>query len=170
MFKNARSLLMITGALAVGVFPVSAHARAQMGPGLRPQGVGDLGPLKMLLRTANLTADQQAQVHELLQSHRTLVQPLEAQIRTLHEQMADKLLTVGTVNAADFVSWQSQVAQLRTQIADQALKTALKIRALLSNDQIQHMNQVSQRMRSLHKEMETLVNPEGTEPPPPGGP
>jgi hypothetical protein len=170
MFKNARGLLALTGALAVFVIPVSAQARAQLGPGLRPQGVGDLGPLKMLLRSANLSADQQAQVHELLQTHRTQVQPLEAQIRSIHEQMADRLLTVGTVNATDFSSWQSQVSQLRTQIADQALKTALKIRALLSNEQIQHMNQVSQRMRSLHKEMETLVNPEGVEPSTPGGP
>jgi hypothetical protein len=78
--------------------------------------------------------------------------------------MANKLLGAGSVTAADFIALQDQVAQLRVQVSDQTLKTALKIRAVLSNDQLAHMNQVSQRLQSMHQEMETLVNPESSVP------
>ena len=167
MFMNKHRLLILGCSLALG--SMSATANAQMGP---PHGEGgsDLGPLKMLLRNANLTEDQQAQVHQLMQSQRSQVQPLEKQIRALREQMANKLLSVGTVTAADFSSMQQQMAQLRGEVADQTLKTALKIRALLSNDQLNRMNQVSQRLQAIHKEMDTLLNPDGAPELGPGGP
>jgi Spy/CpxP family protein refolding chaperone len=167
MLSNRHKLMVLGSCLALGSLSVTANA--QMGPP-HGEGGGELGPLKMLLRNANLTPDQQTQVHELMQSQRTQVQPIEKQIRALREQMADKLLSVGTVTAADFSSMQQQMAQLRSQIADQTLKTTLKIRALLSNDQLTRMNQTSQRLQAIHKEMETLVNPDGAPELGPGGP
>jgi Spy/CpxP family protein refolding chaperone len=167
MVLNKHKLLGLGCLVALGAF--STRANAQMGPP-HGEGGGELGPLKMLLRNANLTEDQQTQVHQLMQSQRSQVQPIEKQIRALREQMADKLLSVGTVTAADFASMQQQMAQLRSQLADQTLKTALKIRALLSNDQLNRMNQVSQRLQAIHREMETIMNPEGAPELGPGGP
>jgi periplasmic protein CpxP/Spy len=167
MVTNGRALL----ALCLAFAALPATALAQMGPPMRGEGMGQLGPLKMLLRSANLTADQLSQVRELMQSQRSQVQPIEKQIRALREQMADKLLAVGSLTAADFASLQQQLTQLQTQLADQTLKTALKIRALLSNEQLTRMNQVNQRVQSMHKEMESLMNPEGSPPDlGPGGP
>ena|SRR5450432_3395931 len=154
--------LLVLAAVALGT--LSASARAQGGPQGHGEWMGELGPLKMLLRSANLTTEQQAQVQQLMQSNRSQVQPLEKQLRALREQMANKLLGSGSVTAADFITLQDQVAQLRAQVSDQTLKTALKIRAVLSNDQLAHMNQVSQRLQTMHQEMETLVNPENSVP------
>jgi len=163
-----RRMWVLVSFLALG--GLSASARAQMGPP-HGEGVGEIGPLKMLLRSASLTQDQQAQVHQLMQSQRSQVQPLEKQIRALREQIADKLLNTGTVTAADLGALQQQIAQLQSQVADQTLKTVLKIRALLSNEQLTRMNQVHQKLKALHGEMESLVNPDGSEPGPgPGGP
>jgi protein CpxP len=169
MFTSGRTLLVLAGFLALSILP--SEADAQMGPPPHGEGMGELGPLKMLLRSANLTEDQQAQVHQMVQAQRSQVQPIEKQIRALREQMADKLLSVGSVTAADFASLQQQLAQLQAQVADQTLKTALKIRALLSNEQLNRMNQVSHKLQAMHKEMEALMNPEGGAPEPgPGAP
>jgi len=161
MVENVRTLLVLVGGRVVGT--MAGTASAQMGPP-RGEGMGELGPFKMLLRSANLTSDQQTQVHQLMQSQRSQVQPIEKQIRALREQLADKLLGPGTVTAADFTSLQQQLSQLQTQLADQTLKTALKIRALLSNDQLSRMSQVSTRLQSMHREMESLMNPDGNAP------
>ena len=90
--------------------PLSAPARAQGGPQGHGEWMGELGPLKMLLRSANLSTEQQGQVQQLMQSNRSQVQPLEKQLRALREQMANKLLGAGSVTAADFISLQDQAA------------------------------------------------------------
>jgi protein CpxP len=154
-----------TTLLTAVCFALPASARAQMPPP-HGEGMGEIGPMKMLLRSANLTSDQQTQVHQLMQTQRSQVQPLQAQIHALREQLATKLFNTGAVTIADLTPIQQQIAKLQAQIADEALKTALKIHGLLSNDQLSRMAQTHQKMESLHAQMESLMNPDGNGPGP----
>jgi periplasmic protein CpxP/Spy len=152
-----KTIALAAASLAIVALP--AAALAQMPP--HGEGMSEIGPMKMLLRSANLTSDQQAQVRQIMQSQHAQVQPLQSQIRSLRQQITAKLYNTGSVTISDLTPIQQQIAQVQAQIADQTLKTALKIRALLSNDQLGRMSQANQKLESLHTEMESLMNPEG---------
>jgi Spy/CpxP family protein refolding chaperone len=157
MFAPLKTVLFGSVCLAIAALPAAASAEPPHG-----EGMGEIGPMKVLLRTANLTSDQQAQVRQLMQTNREQVQPLRSQIHTLRQQIAAKLFNTGTVTMADLTPMEQQIAQLHAQIADASLKAALKIRALLSNDQLTRMAQTNQKLESLHAQMESLMNPDGT--------
>ncbi|MGH6877459.1 MAG: Spy/CpxP family protein refolding chaperone, partial [Rhizomicrobium sp.] len=62
---------------------------------------GGGSPFMMLLKSANLTEAQHAQLHQIMESERSQMKSVYQQSRAIHEQIADKLLASGTVNASD---------------------------------------------------------------------
>jgi Spy/CpxP family protein refolding chaperone len=119
----------------------------------------------MLLRSANLTSDQQAQVHQLMQAAHSQNQPLEQQLRQIHEQIANKLTGTASVTASDITPLQQQGAKVRDQLATQMIQTAIQIRTILTPAQLQTISQLHQKLAGLHDQMDDLLNPGGQAPP-----
>jgi periplasmic protein CpxP/Spy len=148
---------MVTCALAGASFAQGmGHGPGFGGP---PQMMGGPPPFMMLLKTANLTEAQRTQVRQILKSDRSTIKGEFGQLHSIHEQIADKLLSKGAVSASDLEPLVQQAAKIQQQIDMQRLQTALKIRALLTPDQLSKVAQTHQRLKGLFDQMRTIVGP-----------
>ncbi len=136
------------------------------GGGFPPLPPVIIPPIMMGLQAAHLTPDQRAQVDQILQSNRARVAPLADQLRSVHEQIANKLLGPGAVSESDLAPLENQAAQLDAQIQQQALNASIRIRALLTPEQVTRMAQFHQKMAALQAQMQALTN-EGSQQPSP---
>lgn len=59
--------------------------------------------LPMLLRGADLTAEQKTQAGKVMAAHRPTFEALFKQLRAAKEEMAEKLLASGEVQAEDLI-------------------------------------------------------------------
>ncbi len=172
--KKYRNVVRIFAVAAIVASVVVGAALAQeMGPGPGPgmgfggphmmmHGPGGPPPFMMLLRSANLNADQQKQVRQILESDRATARGNFEKLHSIHEQIADKLLSPGSVSAADLEPLQKQAEKIQQQMDEQRLQTALKIRALLSADQLKKVAQTHQKMKSLFEQMRSIMGPPGS--------
>jgi len=101
-------------------------------------GAGRLIPL--LLRSADLTADQEAQAHQILEAGRPAMKDLFTQLRQANDDLASLLLGSQDVQTDAVAAEQAVIAQLQQQLAQQETDTVLAIRALLSPDQLAKAN------------------------------
>jgi Spy/CpxP family protein refolding chaperone len=138
----------------------AAAASAQMPPGIGGPGGAMPLPLMMLIRQANLTSDQQAKVHDIMRANFSQAQPLLEQLRSVHDQIADKLMSTGTVGASDLTPLQTQEAQIHQQLDSQMMSTALQIRGLLSADQLARIASLHSQLKSLRSQIDALLGPE----------
>jgi len=169
---NKGKYLVIAGL----AFLIAAPAAALAHGGCRGFGSPMFGgppamppPFMMLLRTANLSADQQAQVQKIIESNRAKVEPLFKQLHSIREQIADKLLTSGTVDQSGLEALQKQAAQIHDQIGSSMLSTAIAVRGVLTADQLNRLADVHAKLKSIHEQIKTLLNADGSEDGP-GGP
>jgi Spy/CpxP family protein refolding chaperone len=160
-----RRMILLTGLLVGSLWSATLHAQP-MGPPPMMKGMGGPhmmlggdGPgimLPLVLRHANLTSDQQAQVHKIMEADHQDLQALFKQLQTANSQLADKLFAPGTVQASDLAPQVQQITQLRQQLMEQGLKTALAIRAVLTPDQLAKVSQLKDRMEKLQAEMRSV--------------
>src|SRR5262245_52322340 len=152
-------------AISLSAMPAAAQGRGGWagpgggpgGPWAGPGGHGEIFPLRMIMRTAGLTDAQRGQVRQILDSHRPRFQALRGQIRTLTMQLTDKLYAPGAVSVDDATAIRQQISQLRDQLGQEGLQTALEIRNVLTPDQLTKVAQVRQRMQELRTEMQNLM-------------
>jgi len=165
-----RTLLatMATGALlAAGLH--GAHAFGHGGPGScgrRPgmamaEGPGML-PLPLLLSV--MTPDQRAQLGDVMKAEKPAMQSLLDKMRTAHEELADRVFAPGKLTAADLDAQVKKMAALRDQLVQQALATTLKVRALLTPEQLAEAAKKKNRLRELGQEMRSLLPEPGEDP------
>ncbi len=147
-------------AAAVGVLALLsgwAPAHAQMsGHGRGGEGGDSRRILPLMLRSANLTPDQQTRVREILSAHRTASQPVVAQLRQAQNDLADKLFAPAQVKGDDLQSQLQKIAQLREQLLQDSAKTVLEVRALLTPEQLGKAAQAKDRLRQLQGEIRQL--------------
>jgi Spy/CpxP family protein refolding chaperone len=146
-----------SAAIALMVLMFSAAAASA-----QPVGIGGPGdpmpmPLMMLTRQANLTSDQQAKVHNMMRSNFSQAQPLLKQLRGVHDQIADKLMSTGTVSASDLAPLQAQETQIQQQLDSQMMSTALQIRGLLSKEQLTRIANLHNQLKSLRAQIDALL-------------
>ena len=128
---------------------------ALMGPGIIGDGPGMMIPL--LLRGIDLTDDQKVRIKDIMKTQRTNLRTLFSQVRTAHEEMADKLLTPGEVKAEDFTPQLQRITQLREQLLRDGLTVMLEVRQILTPEQLAKAAHLKERMQALHEEMRGLV-------------
>jgi Spy/CpxP family protein refolding chaperone len=133
--------------------PPIAHAGGQMG------GYDGDFLLPFLLRTVNLTSDQETKVRGILSSHQTSTASLGAQLEQAEDDFAAKLFGAGQVERADLNAQLQRMSRLHEQLSEDSVETALEIRALLTPDQIRRAGQVRARLKQLHEEMLKLLGP-----------
>jgi Spy/CpxP family protein refolding chaperone len=154
------AVLVVTSCL--GILPGYAQSR----PGFhRPGMMGDgtAMTLPLLLRGANLTADQKAQVKQIMANHRATFRNLFSQLRTVQDQISSKLFSTGAVSESDVAPQLQQVTALRSQLAEEGLRVALEIRNILTPDQLNKAAQLKTQMQSLRNQMKDLVGPRPAE-------
>jgi Spy/CpxP family protein refolding chaperone len=142
---------------------VSAFAAAlTLATPARAMPNGDLGGrwsprLHAMIKYANLTSEQSTQVQAILEKAAPQRKSLRHQEGAIREQIANKMLSAGTVNTADFTSLVQQDAQIHQQLVDLTLGVAVQIRTLLTPAQISHVAQVHQQVKSLDTQRRALL-------------
>ena len=143
--------------LASGAQPAAAQG---MGPGMVHGWGRDSGlALPFLIRAVNLTPEQNTRVRAILSSHRTATRSTMEQLRKAQEELADKLIPPGQVQAADVQPQLQQIGQLREQLLHDSAQIALDVRAILTREQLARVGQVKTRMQQLRVEMRQLFAP-----------
>jgi len=137
------------------------HSHGAMGAHMGMGGMGGDSHFMMLLKSANLTSAQHAQVREILQNERAQMKPVYQGIHAVHEQLAAKLLHPGAVSAADLAPIEQKAVRYQEQIDRDMIETALAIRNVLTPEQIARLAQVHQKLQNLHAQIRSLMGPEG---------
>jgi Spy/CpxP family protein refolding chaperone len=155
-------------AAAVLIAGFLGTAYAQPHPGFRGPRAGMMGEgagmtLPLLLRGANLTADQKTQVQQIVGNHRATFQSLFSQLRAAQDQISSKLLSTGAVSESDLAPQLQQISTLRSQLAEEGLRVALEIRSILTPDQLAKAAQFKTQMQSLRSQMKSLMAPPAAE-------
>jgi periplasmic protein CpxP/Spy len=151
--------LVTMGAAPVGGNGVFIYRSTAGGfPPMPPMPPMIIPPLLTGMQVAHLTADQQNHVDTILQSNASQTAPLIQQLQSVHEQIANKLLSPGTVSASDLTPLEEQAAQLDSEIQQQALNASVQIRAILTPDQVARMAQFHQKMAALQAQMNNLMH------------
>ena len=126
------------------------HGHAQM--------FGDSGAmmLPLVLKHAKLSPEQTKQVQTIMDTDRQALRSLFTQLEAANSQLTHKLFAAGTIQAADLTPQVQQISQLRQQLMEQGVKTALSIRAILTPEQLAKVSQLNERIQKLHAEMRSI--------------
>ena len=178
MWKSKFSILIATAMVGSSLF--THAARAQMGMGPPPGGMmgGPLGgmmsgppsvppPLMMALRAAAPNFDQQKQINDIMDSSRKSSAPLMDQMHSIREQIADKLLSSGSVSAADMAPLLTQQEQIQQKLDAQMVSTAIQIRGVLTSDQLSRVSATNDKLKQIHSQIESILGPPPSAPPAP---
>lgn len=135
--KSKMAIISAVGVLAVALVTGIAFAQTEgehnsmhqhMHGGMMGGGMG------FPMRELNLTADQHAQIKQIMQAERPNMKPLMQQEMQIHQQMM-QLITSGAFDQAKATAIASQEAQTHVQIEVEHAKIASQIYQLLSSDQ-----------------------------------
>jgi len=126
------------------------------GPGRFMMGEGPSEMMPLVLRHAGLTPEQSDQVHKIMEADHDALRALFNQLRAANDELASKLFAPGSVQAADLAPQVQRITQLRQQLMDQGLKTALTIRAVLKPEQLAKVSQIKDRMMKVQAEMRSI--------------
>lgn len=153
----------IPGGPGSGSFRPGMPGPGMPGPGM-PLGPGPMmnGPammLPLLLRGANLTAEQHTQISQIMNNHHATFTDLFDQLRTAQEKLADELFGAGGLQETELAQQSQQVSQLRNQLAQEGLKVMLDIRAILTPEQLAKAAQLRQQMQTQRRELRKFFGP-----------
>lgn len=161
MWKNKLSILIATAILAGSFGAGVARAQDMMGP--PPNMIGGPPPvpppLMMALRAANPTDDQKKQIHDILESARTSTASQMQQMHSIRDQIADKLLSSGTVSATDLTPLLAQQATFQQQLDNQMIATAIQIRGVLTADQLSKVSAAHDKLKQIHSQIDAILGP-----------
>jgi Spy/CpxP family protein refolding chaperone len=158
--------IMLAATAAIGLFcapPLLAQtptATTNAGGGLGHHAMhGSFSHFGMLLKSANLTTAQQAQVHQILEANKAQSKALFLQLKAVREQISAKLLAT-SVTAANLAPLQQQLTHTQQLMNQDMIDTALAIRNVLTPEQVARLAQVHQQLQGLHQQIESLMGPE----------
>ncbi len=152
-------------AACLALVPASLHADP-LGPfhmmGRGGSMAADSGGmmLPLLLKHVHLTPEQTKQVQAIMDGDRQNLRTLLTQLQAANDQLASKLFAPGNVQAADLAPQIQTVNQLRQQLMEHGIKTALAVRAVLTPEQLTKAAQLKERLQKVHAEMRSLFEGE----------
>jgi Spy/CpxP family protein refolding chaperone len=140
----------------------SAAAEPMATAGFGHHGMGGMGgmhgsPFLMLLSSANLTQAQQSQIQLILNSDKAQMDSLHAQLQSIHEQFAAKLLGQGSVTTSDLKPLVDQAARAEAALTENMANTAVAVRNVLTAEQVKKLADVHRKLRSLHTQVRSLL-------------
>jgi len=160
--KKRTLILSAVATTTLGLAPVHARPRFGMGAAsmMGPGGDGPAMMLPLLLRSANLTDEQEAQVQKIMADRRAQTRALVREMRAGQAALLDKLFAAGDPKVDDLKPELDRLTRARQQLMDHAVTTALDIRKVLTPEQLARAAKIKDRMRALHDQMRDLVEPE----------
>jgi Spy/CpxP family protein refolding chaperone len=149
--------------IAIGLWSFPVRTQEMHGPEMHgSSGAGRMighGPgtmLPLLLRGANLTDDQKAQIKQIMGSHHATFRNLFGQLHAAHEEMHKKLFEPGALQESDLMSQSQEISQLHNQLKQEGIKVMLEIRQVLTPEQLTKAGQLMQEMQTLRAQMRKL--------------
>jgi Spy/CpxP family protein refolding chaperone len=139
-----RSIVLI-GLVAISVTALGVYAQSStpappppcMGPHRGHMMGGGPGRLiHLLMRSTDMTPDQQAQAHAILDANHSTVEGIFTQLRQANADLANLLLAAQDVQADALSTELTKINQLQLQLDQQTANTVLAIRALLTPEQL----------------------------------
>ena len=113
-----------------------------------------------ILHALNLTDAQKAQVHEAEHAAWSQSKPIMAQMRKVHEDMANALTAAGTVTPEQLAPLAQQEEQLRTQLDQIHLNTVVQVRNLLTPEQVAQAASMHAKLAALHEQEHEIMGHE----------
>jgi Spy/CpxP family protein refolding chaperone len=135
MTKTKRNTLLI-GLAAASLYAFSAYAQPPMMGRHHGGGCGPGKLVHVLLRSADLTADQETQAHSILDSSHATAEEIFTQMHQAHADLANLLLGPQDVAADALAAQLTKINQLQLQLAQQETSTVVALRAILTPDQL----------------------------------
>ena len=146
------------GAQTAAAQPMGMAHLAHMGGGMHGSA------FLMLLRSADLTPVQQSQIQLILNSNKAQMQALHAQLESIHEQFAAKLLNQGSVSAADLKPLVQEAARVEAELTENMATTAIAVRNILTSEQVKKLAEVHRKLHALHTQVRSLLGSGGNVP------
>lgn len=137
--------------------PPAAHGPARGGFGHAHFGHRGMGGLSFL-RGVTLTDAQRGQIRDLMHSDMRTSRPLLQELRADRGKMGDMLASTAAVDQADLTRMQQHDAQLMQQIGTQRIATILKVRALLTPDQLKQSEDAHKQLAALHQQRDKILH------------
>lgn len=138
--------------------------------GRRGQFGGQRGDGLPMLKSLNLTNQQQAQLKAIRDQYEPQRQTLEEQLRTGHDKMRD--LMTGNASDEEIRAQHRQMQQLQSQMADQRLESMLAMRKVLTPEQRSQLGQMMDdrrdQMRDRMEQWQEKRKQKGQDQPYPG--
>jgi Spy/CpxP family protein refolding chaperone len=163
VISRALIAILVGFALTAAITAPAAAQAPGRPPGHEPGMHGPMGrtdgDLWLLIRSANLTPEQQAKVRAILSAHRSTARPLIEQLRQAQQELGAKLLAPGAVQTNDVQPLLLRIGQLRDNLALDSAQAVLEVRAVLTPEQIARAAQVRERLHQLREEMRQLTQP-----------
>ncbi len=165
MNSLSRKWRVVSAAVVVAGLCSSMPARAEdMGhspflmpaPGPMTMGEGPPMMLPLIFRSADLPPEQREKVKQIMKTDRAALHDLFRQLETANSQLADRLFAGGNVQPADLTTQVSHITDLRRQLMERGVKTALAIRAVLTPEQLSKVTALKARMDKVRSEMRDI--------------
>jgi hypothetical protein len=109
------------------------------------------------LRAAELTPAQQEKMRQIMDSERNQSEAAIGRLHIIHEQISDKLLGTKAVSEAELASLAQQANEVNEQMQQQWLRTAIRIRSILTPDQLSRMNAFHHQVTAINAQIEALM-------------
>ena len=155
--REWRGAVIMVGVLAAALWTASAFGQPHGGRGAEWGRGGDEMFLPLLVRGVGLTEAQQAQVKQIVASHRPKFEALLRQLRAAREQLDEKLYGPGPVTPEELTPLIQQIGKLREPLMQESLQVALEVRKVLTPDQLARAMRRRQRLNELRAEMRNLL-------------
>jgi Spy/CpxP family protein refolding chaperone len=143
---------LVLAATAAGALSVSGAAVAQpMGPGFHHGGGMEF------LHGITLTDAQKAQMKSIHQSGWAQMKSIMTQMRSVHEQMVNRMLAAGEVTAEALSPLVQQEESLRNQMDAIHLSETLQMRAVLTPEQLAQAASTHAKLETLHQQEHAVM-------------
>jgi Spy/CpxP family protein refolding chaperone len=145
-----RSIVLI-GLVAISVTALGVYAQSSTpappppcmehhrGPKMGTMGMMGGGPgrlIHLLMRSTDMTPDQETQAHAILDANHSTVEGIFTRLRQANADLANLLLGAQDVQADALSTELTRINQLQLQLDQQTANTILAIRALLKPEQL----------------------------------
>jgi len=112
------------------------------------------------LHGLNLTDAQKAQLKEIHQAGWKQMKPIMTQMRSIHEQMVNRMLAAGEVTPEALSPLVQQEESLRNQMDAIHLSQTLQMRALLTPEQLAQAASTHAKLETLHQQEHAVMTGE----------
>ena len=146
-----RRNLALMGLAAASLYAFTAYAQPPMMGRHHGGGCGPGRLIHVLLRSADLTADQETQAHTILDTNRSAVEAIHTQLRQANNDLANLLLGASDVQSDAVTAQLTKINQLQLQLEQNTANTVLAIRAILTPDQLAKAAAAESQMQA-HKD------------------